>query len=132
MHPSFKLRCLPKITPEIEEKRTEIQNLCVDGRFYIISDFTFDQVKPESEMEFTRFIISKSKHLSSLNDYPIIKKAFIKYNTSLCSSASVETLFSLAGFVLSPTRGNLSDTNFEKLIFLKGNEPFNNSYIGLI
>lgn len=53
------------------------------------------------------------------SNYPRVKKAFIKFNTSLCSSAPVERLFSFAGFLHSPTRGLLSDKMFETLVFLK-------------
>ena len=46
---------------------------------------------------------------------------FIKYNTPLTSYAAVERLFSVGGDVLMPKRVSLSATNFERLVFLKGN-----------
>jgi len=62
--------------------------------------------------------------LSILNNYVTIKKLLVKFNTNLCSSAPVERLFSFAGFIHCPTRRNLSNHNFEKLVFLKGNKSY--------
>ncbi|EFN74674.1 hypothetical protein EAG_05270, partial [Camponotus floridanus] len=74
------------------------------------------QEKNLRHTEFASFINDKSKSLSSLNTYPSVKKLFIRFNTSLCSSAAVERLFSFAGFIQSPTRQSLSDKCFQKLI----------------
>lgn len=46
---------------------------------------------------------------------------FLKYNSSLPSSAAVERLFSLGSDILRPKRSSLTADNFEKLVFLKGN-----------
>lgn len=75
-------------------------------------------------MEVIHFFNDKNKSLSVLNNYVTIKKLFVKFNTKLCSSVPVERLFSFAGFVHCPTRANLSDQNFEKLVFLKGNKSY--------
>lgn len=48
-------------------------------------------------------------------------KLFIKYNTSLPSSAAAERLFSTAGNILRPKRSSLTANNFEQLVMLKGN-----------
>ena len=47
---------------------------------------------------------------------------FIKYNTAIPSSAAVERLFCSAKDVLRAKRSTLSDQNFEKLLFMKGNQ----------
>lgn len=48
-------------------------------------------------------------------------KLFLKYNTPLPSSAAVERLFSSAGDILRPKRSSLTNQNFEKLVFMRGN-----------
>ena len=48
-------------------------------------------------------------------------QVFLKYNTSLPSSAAVERIFSTAGDIIRPKRSSLSSSNFEELVFWKGN-----------
>jgi hypothetical protein len=59
--------------------------------------------------------------LSSLQTYPAVQAAFVRYNTSLPSSAAVERLFSCAGLIASSRRNRLNDLTFEKLLLLKSN-----------
>ena len=59
-----------------------------------------------------------------LNAFPLIKKVFTKFNTTLPSSASVERLFSHAGLIFQPKRQLLSDKNFEQQLLLKLNKNF--------
>jgi hypothetical protein len=44
-----------------------------------------------------------------------------EYNSGLPSSAACERLFSTAGLIFTAKRCNLSDLNFEMLVFLKLN-----------
>lgn len=53
-------------------------------------------------LEVVTFFHDAQTSLSRLANYPIIKKVILEYNKSLCSSAPVEMLFSLAGFIHSP------------------------------
>lgn len=151
-HPNFKLRWLPEIITETERNRIKI--LCIktvekimkmnsncftsvmtdfhdEDDFLVLSKTSqqnmecFDNAA-NAEFEVVTFFNDQSKCFSSLDKYPNIRKAFIKYNTSLCSSAPVERLFSFAGFINSPTRGTLCDKTFETLLFLKGNSLFKN------
>ncbi|XP_057377029.1 uncharacterized protein LOC130698386 [Daphnia carinata] len=71
--------------------------------------------------EAVAFMGDPSTTISSLRKYPSIKEMYLKYNTALPSSASVERLFSVAGTIFRPTRNRLSDENFEKMLFLRAN-----------
>lgn len=55
------------------------------------------------------------------NKFSTIKKLFIKFNTTLSSSAPVERLFSQALMIFSPRRNRMNDNTFEMNIFLKHN-----------
>lgn len=74
------------------------------------------------ELQLYKYLDDKRSGINSLNDYPIIKKIFLRYNTCLPSSAPVERLFSFASIVNSPRRNALSDSSFEKLVIMKANK----------
>ena len=68
--------------------------------------------------------LSTAKELDYLHRYPIIKLLFLKYNTTLPSSAPVERLFSLGNMVLTPKHNRLVDARFEKLLLMRYNKHF--------
>lgn len=77
------------------------------------------------ENEMTDFLNkSPTKKINVLNNTPILKKVFMKYNTPLPSSASIERVFSIGTCVLTKKRGKMSDSNFEKTMLLKSNTKF--------
>jgi len=62
------------------------------------------------------YLDSKNKNLDMLNTFPVVKKVFFKYNTTLPSSAPVERLFSSGSQILTPRRNSLQDKTFEMLL----------------
>ena len=71
------------------------------------------------EDEVERYLINSDMSLQSLRRYPNLLKGFIKYNSSVPSSAAVERLFNSAGQILVPRRCKVSDDVFYKLVFLR-------------
>merc|ERR1712012_1029450 len=65
-----------------------------------------------------------TEDLSSLDNFPLIKRLFIKLNTMLPSSATAERLFSLGGLVFGQNRHSYTDNNFEAKVLLKFNTEF--------
>lgn len=76
-------------------------------------------VVTRAELEVLQFFENPGEDLNILNDYKYLKRVFIKYNTPLPSSASVERLFSFASMTNLPKSHRLSDEQFEKRVVLK-------------
>lgn len=105
------------------ENSPKIENSDDHDDFFIFEHQRTTHNESEEE-ELQRFLKSKNCNIEMLNDYPKIKKLFIKYNTALPSSASVERMFSVGGSVLTPQRGHLNDDTIEQQILLKINKEF--------
>lgn len=73
------------------------------------------------EIEFQRFSQEQKNDLSILHAYPIIKSAFLKFNTLLLSSAPVERMFSFATMFNIAKFNRLTDENFERRVLSKAN-----------
>ena len=64
------------------------------------------------------------KTMDSLHAFPLVKQLFIKYNTTLPSSAPVERLFSYGGNVLTASRSRMSDEHMEQVLLFRYNRMF--------
>ena len=60
--------------------------------------------------------------LKSLHSHPLVKRMFLRFNTTISSTTPVERLFSLAGLTLAPVGQFMSDKIFETLVLLKANK----------
>ena len=76
----------------------------------------------EQSQKHLQFLNDKDRELSMLHRHSEVKILFLRYNTTLPSSAPVERLFSAGALVLTKRRNRLSDTLFESLVLLKLNK----------
>lgn len=79
-------------------------------------------VEQNIEIEISRFLEDDRKENSILNEYPNIKKAYYKFNTTLSSSGAVERLFSQSKLIFTPQRSCILAANFERVLLLKHNK----------
>lgn len=75
--------------------------------------------------ELTGFLATPEDYpLSKMKaDFPLLHDLFLRVNTAVPSSASVERLFSCAADIFTRKRAKLSDLNFEYQLLLKCNDP---------
>ncbi|KAJ8403566.1 hypothetical protein AAFF_G00348920 [Aldrovandia affinis] len=71
--------------------------------------------------EVRKYLEGTNKKLGALEDFPTIKQVFIKYNTTLPSSAAVEHLFSHGGNLFTPQCNRMTDEHFEQVLLLRYN-----------
>ncbi|KAM7314020.1 uncharacterized protein ISCGN_003805 [Ixodes scapularis] len=80
-------------------------------------------LQPEAQDELSRYLLVPVDHpLSQMKSFEGLHRLFLKYNTAVPSSASVERLFSVANEVLTKKRARLADSNIEKQLLLSSNK----------
>ena len=137
-HPKFKLNCIPiRFMPvcktlflsECNSLNLSSNNLDSnvepvdnddDGFYNILNENNSEPFSSTStnvaNVQALSYLDSKEKELNILNSYPIVKNIFLKYNTTLPSSAPVERLFSCGSQILTPRHNRLGDKTFEMLL----------------
>ncbi|XP_066560504.1 zinc finger BED domain-containing protein 4 [Amia ocellicauda] len=88
------------------------------------------QANPTVEDEVKNYLQDTDKCISSLKKYPTVKHLFIKYNTTLLSSAPVERLFSHKGQILVPQHNCMNDEYFEQVLLLRYNRELGPFLLG--
>lgn len=137
-HPFFKLRWIPADKRPVcremfinavmaETESVHVLTEAPDNVSRTVSEeafFVFDDVpniETSVQQECTSYLNDSDTSLKMLNKYMTVRSVFVKFNTTVPSSAPVERLFSTAGLIQTPRRNCLSDTMFEKLLLLKTN-----------
>lgn len=94
-----------------------------EDEFFAVSNTTkVKEGRGTAEDEIRRFFDDDThKTMDSLHKFPLVKQLFMKYNTTLPSSAPVERLFSYGGTVLTASRNRLSDEHMEQSLLLRYN-----------
>ncbi|WP_316399541.1 hypothetical protein, partial [Bradyrhizobium sp. 33ap4] len=72
-----------------------------------------------AHLDVLMFLYDPRADAAMLHGLPVVRRVFVKYNTSLCPTAPVERLFSLANLMLLPNRRRLDDGIFESCFSYK-------------
>lgn len=84
-------------------------------------DIRRNSIDNEIESEISRFLCDVRTDISILNEYPCVREAYFKFNTTISSSAPVERVFSQSLMIFTPRRNRLSAIHFEQALLLKHN-----------
>lgn len=90
--------------------------------FFVFENDTSSASDRTAYDEVRKYLEDSDNSIKSLQAFPIIKHLFIKYNTTLPSSAPVERLFSLGGKILTPSRNRMTDSHMEQVLLLRYNK----------
>ncbi|KAI4822579.1 hypothetical protein KUCAC02_008116 [Chaenocephalus aceratus] len=90
--------------------------------------FSYGSVKPAIQIqqrgvmeEIRKYVEGTGKSLECLQDFPRMKQLFLKYNTTLPSTAPIQRLFSQKGNLVTSQRNFLTDDYFERIQLLRYN-----------
>jgi hypothetical protein len=88
------------------------------------SDFFSDLNAEQADQPHLKYFQDSSREIGMLNKHPAVKPVFLRFNSTIPSSAPVERLFSTGAIILSKRRNRLSDKTSETLLLLKINQDF--------
>lgn len=80
-----------------------------------------NSVEQSIEAEVEKYLMDDRKQIEMLNEYTHVKLVYYKYNTTLCSSAAIERVFSQSALIFTPRRNRILASNFEYVLLLKYN-----------
>lgn len=135
-HPNFKLRWLSEnqkiiargyFTEEVSKMRCPSQQ---PDQSSTHGNGFFDWLTaPNSNSrdvtdEVSEYLASPLTCLNSLDNFPMIKKVFLKFNTPLPSSSTIERVFNYGGMLNDAKRNRINPRNLENNIILKANQVF--------
>ena len=111
----------------IKDHRGQEFNSCSDIEAFFRFEApaaTDDSINDLLWRELNQYLLDQSTALSSLTKYPSIGNLFLKYNSTIISSAPVERLFNYAAYTAE--NGQLRDTRYTQYVFLNANRHFGN------
>ncbi|KAM4717816.1 uncharacterized protein zbedx [Anableps anableps] len=112
----------PCDAPEANTSRNLSTIESEDDFFSYGSAKTSTQIQQRGVMEEIRkYVEGTGKSLECLQDFPRVKQLFLKYNTTLPSTAPVQRLFSQKGNLMTSQRNFLTDDYFERIQLLRYN-----------
>lgn len=94
------------------------------GRFVSFANRRMSRRKSSEQYivdEIDRYLDDNRTDSKMLNDYSHVREVYVKFNTTLSSSAVVERVFSQSSLIFTPRRNRISSTNFEYALLLKYN-----------
>ncbi|XP_066904781.1 uncharacterized protein [Halyomorpha halys] len=109
------------VTAEINLAQDSLQTSCnepSDSDFFDFEEST--TAEQSSGLKIAQYLSDPNRKIEMLHKHPEIKRIFIKYNTSLSSSASVQGLCSFSTMQHLTKSHNLENKHFETRILLKG------------
>lgn len=117
------LECKNLSSQSIEEPYDEPANNDSDDEFLISYPRSNrrNSIEQIVEAEVDRYLNDDRKYIKVLDEYPLVRKVYFKYNTTLCSSGAIERVFSQSALIFTPRRNRISAGNFEACLLLKYN-----------
>lgn len=114
-----------KLSPnQNDENEPNIESQTTVGHFLSFAsrrNMRRKSVEQAIEEEIDRYLSDDRTENKTLNYYPHVREVYIKFNTTLASSAVVERVFSQSALIFTPRRNRILSANFEYALLLKFN-----------